>query len=235
MPNTDSPTTDGSGATNGVLGGVTEAAHVGDERTTLVGFLQRQRDLVTWKMRDASDQTLSSVRMPSGLTLPGVVKHLTNVERGWIRAFFGGQTGLSFDSTDEDPDADFHAEGVPMADLLAAYAAETALCDQVIAAAPSLDTTATDEDAHVLAAVDHRAHDRGDRPSPRPHRSAARACRRRGRRRARGLTIEIAPGVDPRGDFGHPTKEYRMAPKTWSVDERGGALQAGAAARGLVR
>jgi hypothetical protein len=33
-----------------------------------------------------------------------------------------------------------------MADLLAAYAAETALCDAVIAAAPSLDATATEED-----------------------------------------------------------------------------------------
>jgi hypothetical protein len=37
---------DGRGAVNGVLGGVTEAAHLGDERTTLMGFLQRQRDLV---------------------------------------------------------------------------------------------------------------------------------------------------------------------------------------------
>ena len=33
-----------------------------------------------------------------------------------------------------------------MADLLAAYAAEAERCDAVIAAAPSLDATATDED-----------------------------------------------------------------------------------------
>ena len=33
-----------------------------------------------------------------------------------------------------------------MAELLAAYASETALCDEVIAAAPSLDATATDPD-----------------------------------------------------------------------------------------
>jgi uncharacterized damage-inducible protein DinB len=137
---------DGSGASNGVRGGVTEAAHVGDERTTLMGFLQRQRDLVAWKVREASDETLASVRMPSGLTMHGIVRHLENVERGWFRLFFAGQTGLRFDATDEDPDADFRAEGVPMADLLAAYEAETAQCDAVIAAAPSLDVTATDED-----------------------------------------------------------------------------------------
>jgi uncharacterized damage-inducible protein DinB len=138
--------TDGSGAANGVRGGVTEAAHVGDERTTLLGFLQRQRDLVAWKVREASDETLASARTPSGLTLHGIVRHLENVERGWFREFFNGETGLRFDWTDEDPDADFRAEGVPMADLLAAYEAETAQCDAVIAAAPSLDVTATDED-----------------------------------------------------------------------------------------
>jgi uncharacterized damage-inducible protein DinB len=138
--------TDGSGDANGLRGGVTEPAHVGDERTTLLGFLQRQRDLVAWKMRDASDETLASVRMPSGLTLHGIVRHLENVERSWFREFFGGQIGLRFDWTDEDPDADMRAEGVPMAELLAAYAAETKLCDEVIAAAPSLDATAVDPD-----------------------------------------------------------------------------------------
>jgi uncharacterized damage-inducible protein DinB len=139
-------TGDGSGAANGVRGGVAEAAHLGDERTTLTGFLQRQRDLVAWKVREASDETLASARTPSGLTLRGIVRHLENVERGWFREFFNGETGLRFDWTDEDPDADFRAEGVPMADLLAAYAAETARCDAVIAASPSLDATAADAD-----------------------------------------------------------------------------------------
>ena len=138
--------TDGSGTSNGVRNSVTEPAHLGDERTTLLGFLQRQRDLVAWKMRDASDETLASVRMPSGLTLHGIVRHLENVERSWFREFFAGETNLRFDSTDEDPDGDFRAEGVPMANLLAAYAAETALCDAVIAAAPSFDATASDDD-----------------------------------------------------------------------------------------
>lgn len=137
---------DGSGAANGVRGGVIEPAHLGDERTTLLGFLQRQRDLVAWKVRGASDETLASVRMPSGLTLHGIVRHLENVERGWFREFFGGQTGLHFDWTDEDPDADMRAEGVPMTDLLAAYEVETKLCDEVISAAPSLDATASDKD-----------------------------------------------------------------------------------------
>jgi uncharacterized damage-inducible protein DinB len=139
-------TADGSGSDNGVRGGVTEPAHIGDERTTLLGFLQRQRDLVAWKVRESSDETLASVRTPSGLTLHGIVKHLENVERGWFRRFFAGEEGLPFDWTEDDPDGDFRAEGASMEDLLAAYSAETARCDAVIAAAPSLDVTATDED-----------------------------------------------------------------------------------------
>jgi hypothetical protein len=55
-----------------------------------------------------------------GLTLHGIVRHLTNVERSWFREFFAGETGLEFDSSDEDPDGDFRAEGLPMSDLLAA-------------------------------------------------------------------------------------------------------------------
>jgi uncharacterized damage-inducible protein DinB len=125
---------------------IAEPPLVADERTTLLGFLQRQRDLVAWKMENATDATLASVRMPSGLTLHGIVRHLTNVERSWFRAFFAGEKGLAFDWTDADPDGDFRADGDAMADLLAAYAAETARCDAVIAAAPSLDYTATDED-----------------------------------------------------------------------------------------
>ena len=122
---------------------MTEAAHLGDERTTLLGFLQRQRDLVAWKMSDASDETLASVRMPSGLTLHGIVRHLENVDaRGSATSSPASRTCAS--TTARRIRMGTSAEGIPIADLLASYAAETALCDGVIAAAPSLDATATD-------------------------------------------------------------------------------------------
>ena len=53
---------DGTGVANGVRLGITEAAHHGDERTVLMGVLQRQRDLVSWKRRDAPDDVLLAVR-----------------------------------------------------------------------------------------------------------------------------------------------------------------------------
>ncbi|MGH2636068.1 MAG: DinB family protein [Actinomycetota bacterium] len=131
---------DGSGPVNGRRGGVAEAAHLGDERTALMGFLQRQRDLVAWKVRDASDETLRSVHTASGLTIPGVIRHLENVERSWFRDVFAGEADLSFDWTDEEPDREFHPpDDVPVAALLAAYAAEQVRCDVVIDAAWTLD------------------------------------------------------------------------------------------------
>jgi hypothetical protein len=131
---------DGSGDVNGLRGGVTEAAHVGDERTALTGFLQRQRDLVAWKVRAASGETLRSVSTPSGLSVHGVVRHLENVERYWFREAFAGEDGLRYDWTDEDGDAEWRVPvDVDMGTLLAAYAEETSRCDAVIEAASSLD------------------------------------------------------------------------------------------------
>ena len=131
---------DGSGTTNGTRRGITEPAARGDERTALLGFLQRQRELVAWKVGGASDEVLRSVSTPSGLTVHGLVRHLTNVERSWLRQVFAGQSDLVFDWTDDDPDAELRVpDGVPMADLLAAYAVEAERCDEVVASAESLD------------------------------------------------------------------------------------------------
>jgi uncharacterized damage-inducible protein DinB len=131
---------DGSASSNGTRFGITEAAHHGDERTTLIGVLQRQRDLVAWKLRDADDNAVASVTTPTGMTLPGLVRHLTNVERSWLRDVFAGQQGLSYDWTDDDPDAEWKVPtGTAMSQLLADYAAESRLCDPVVLAAGSLD------------------------------------------------------------------------------------------------
>ncbi|TFC23687.1 DinB family protein [Cryobacterium glucosi] len=140
MPDYANPASDGSGSINGVRVGVTEAAHFGDERTTITGFLQRQRDLVAWKVGDASDVALRPVATPTGMTAHGIVRHLMNVERSWLRDVFAGEEGLSFDWTDADPDGEFHVPPeVTMAELLADYAEEARRCDAIIAAANSLD------------------------------------------------------------------------------------------------
>ena len=153
---------DGSGAENGRRGGVTEAAPLGDERTTLMGFLQRQRDLVAWKMRDASDDVLRSVGAASGLTLHGIVRHLENVERSWLRDVFAAEEELEFDWTDEDPDGEWHVPAdVTMADLLAAYAEESGRCDVVIESALSLDEIAEQREVSLRWIIVHLIEETG--------------------------------------------------------------------------
>jgi uncharacterized damage-inducible protein DinB len=138
---------DGSGTANGVRFGISEAAHHGDERTALVGVLQRQRDLVSWKLRDAPDEVVDAPTTPTGMSLPGIVRHLTNVERSWLREVFSGQQNLAYDWTEEDPEAEWRVpSGTKMADLLAAYAAESRRCDAVVTAARSLDVVSAERD-----------------------------------------------------------------------------------------
>src|SRR4051812_44203205 len=124
---------DGKGDRNGTRRGVVEPAHLGDERTALIGFLRRQRDLVAWKVAGASDETLRSVATPTGLTAHGVVRHLENVERWWLREIFLGEEDLPYAWTDEDPDGELHVPAeVTMAQLLADYAAEGARSDALL-------------------------------------------------------------------------------------------------------
>lgn len=149
----DALTGDGSGPTNGLCGGVTEPAHRGDERNTLIGFLQRQRDLVAWKLADADDGALAQVATPSGLTVHGIVRHLTQVETSWLRKVFAGETGVvasasatgtTDDGVEADPDGGWTVPaGTAMADLLAQYAAATAHCDAVVLAS-SLDAVSAE-------------------------------------------------------------------------------------------
>lgn len=138
---------DGSSTLNGTRFGVTEAAHHGNERTTLLGVLQRQRDLVAWKLQGAPEEVLSSAATPSGMSLHGLVCHLTNVERSWLRDVFAGQDDLHYDWTEEDPQAEWRVPtSTTITELLAAYAEESRRCDTVVTAAPSLDITSISRD-----------------------------------------------------------------------------------------
>lgn len=134
-PGQHGPVDGGSGTENGSRHGITEPAHRGDEATALLGFLQRQRQLVAWKVTGASEAALRSVSTDSGLGPHGLVRHLTNVERSWLRDVFDGQEGLAFDWTEDDPDGELHVHpDVTMEQLLAEYHAETSHCDEVVLA-----------------------------------------------------------------------------------------------------
>ena len=55
---------------------------------------------------------LGAVTTPTGMGLHGLVRHLTNVERSWLRDVFAGEEGLVFDWTEQDPDAEWRVPRV---------------------------------------------------------------------------------------------------------------------------
>jgi uncharacterized damage-inducible protein DinB len=119
---------------DGLLGGGLIPRHQLAERDMLLAYLQRQRELVHWKLAGLSDEAARTTATPSGMSIAGLVRHLTNVERSWFRRHLDGQQGLEFDWSDEDPDGDMRAgERLSLAQLLADYRDECARCDEVIA------------------------------------------------------------------------------------------------------
>ncbi len=112
-----------------------EVGHAADERTMLLGYLQRQRDLVLWKVEGLSDHDAHRVGTTSGLTVHGIVDHLTDVERSWVRRWFAGRRGLHIGGVDAaHVQPPLELPGARLKDLVNAYREETRRCDEVIAA-----------------------------------------------------------------------------------------------------
>lgn len=77
----------------------------GGEKESLHGFLDKQRDVMLWKLEGLDDEQLRRPMTPTGTNLLGLVKHLAAVEYGWFCLTFGRETEpLPFDEDDEDAD-----------------------------------------------------------------------------------------------------------------------------------
>lgn len=81
---------------------------VADERTQLTAFLDYQRDTLAWKCSGLSDDQLKlrSVE-PSSLSLLGLLRHLTEVERGWFVETINGEQAPPTYYSEENQDGDF--------------------------------------------------------------------------------------------------------------------------------
>lgn len=129
-----------------------------DERETLVGLLDFLRATVVAKVEGLTEEQARSQPVSASTMTPmGLVKHLTGVERWWFSIDFGGrdveppwpdEPGYDgFELTDEDT-----VEGV-----LAAYRAECAAGNAVVAAAGLDDPAAQppDDPFHLRYALAH--------------------------------------------------------------------------------
>jgi uncharacterized damage-inducible protein DinB len=84
-----------------------EPPFVADERTMLDGWLDYHRATLLWKCEGLTDEQLKTASVPpSKLTLLGLVRHMSEVERSWFAEFFGTDTTWIY-SSDEEPEADW--------------------------------------------------------------------------------------------------------------------------------
>ena len=119
----------------------------GDERAMLDGLIDWHRQTLLRKCAGLTAEQLKRRSVePSGLSLLGLVRHLTNVERGWFWDFAGAMVLLHW--VGDDPGSgwtDF--SGVEDADPAADLAAYRETCERSreLVAAASLDDTFSDE------------------------------------------------------------------------------------------
>ena len=110
------------------------------EREMLDGWLDYHRATLEWKCEGLSSEELRRRAVPpSSLSLLGLVRHMTEVERGWFRNTFRGEETPPLYYTDERPDDDFDdLESAATDEVFATWSAE---CDYAreVSAAASLD------------------------------------------------------------------------------------------------
>ncbi|GAA3226091.1 DinB family protein [Actinocorallia longicatena] len=114
-----------------------------DERTTLPAFLDLFRETVAAKCEGLSEPDAHRRLLPDSpdMSVAGLVSHLRWVEHYWFEHVLLGRPDLA-PWTDEDPDADFRADGLLLATVLAAYEAQTTASRRAVADLP-LDTIAS--------------------------------------------------------------------------------------------
>jgi uncharacterized damage-inducible protein DinB len=107
-----------------------------DERTTLTAFLDWQRATLERKCDGLSLQQMRSrSAQPSKLSLLGILRHMTDVERWWFRINLAGEGVDPRYSSDTDPDGDFdNIDAGDVDEVLAAWRDECERARAIVAA-----------------------------------------------------------------------------------------------------
>jgi hypothetical protein len=116
----------------------------GDERSVLLGWLAFHRDALAAKCAGlAPPELVERSAPPSPMSLMGLVRHLTEMERIYAAWALGPKGPLEFvygDYTDGGPDWDFDVDASQVDESLANWARERAAADAAIAACDTTDT-----------------------------------------------------------------------------------------------
>jgi hypothetical protein len=113
----------------------TDPPYVADERTMLESWLDFHRATLLWKCEGLAGEQLAQRSVePSTLSLLGLVRHMTEVERSWFRQRIAGEQVEDVYYRDDAPDADFDELDPARADAaITAFRTEIELCRAAMA------------------------------------------------------------------------------------------------------
>jgi uncharacterized damage-inducible protein DinB len=119
-----------------------------DERSTLMGYLRDNRLTLEIKCSGLDAEAMADRSVPpSTLSLLGLLRHLADVERGWMRRFMAGLDAPPLFWGPEDRDGEFDnatADPALVEQAWAAWRAECAFTDAFVADAPDLAVAGVD-------------------------------------------------------------------------------------------
>jgi uncharacterized damage-inducible protein DinB len=122
----------------------------GGELATLTGFLDWYRKTLELKCSGLDAEALARRAVePSKMSLLGLVRHMSDVERGWFRWFMAGEDADELFSSSEDRDGDWDGakpDPAVVEEAWAAWREEVAFAERFVAAAPSLDIVGQRDD-----------------------------------------------------------------------------------------
>jgi uncharacterized damage-inducible protein DinB len=108
------------------------------ERADLLQTLAKHRGFLRYTARDLDDEQAALSPTASALCIGGLIKHVADVEAGWIRFATGGAEAM--ESVPADWTNGFRmVEGETLAGLLDRYEAVAAETDRLVATLPDLD------------------------------------------------------------------------------------------------
>jgi hypothetical protein len=119
-----------------------EPPSTGDERATLIAFLEYQRETLAMKCAGLTAERLRERAVPpSALSLLGLVRHMAEVERIWFRVVINGEDNRSHWREGTSSDADFEVDAAGVDGAFEVWQAECANARAITDAAESLDVT----------------------------------------------------------------------------------------------
>jgi hypothetical protein len=112
------------------------------ERADIIETLRSHRNFLRRTVQGLDDQAAARRTTVSELCLGGLIKHVTQVEAGWVRFILDGPSAMA--GFDEAAMAAHAAgfrmlEGETLAELLGQYEEVAARTDELVATIPSLD------------------------------------------------------------------------------------------------